>query len=362
MGKTTDFLRKLDEFQGDVARELERVQQELREIDVLIRQSTAEVERLAQRNVQIQNKVRQMEANFDTVPREDIRALYTAAQESQMRLFTMRSQVEQLQHKQRVLEQYAQYLERFLELSRSRSDESALSSGEALLDQAELSRLTVMRIIEAQESERRQLARQMHDGPAQSLTNLILQAEICERLFDTDKSRAKVELTNLKNAANATFQKVRDFIFDLRPMMLDDLGLAPTVKRYVDAYQRKVDYRITLHVTGEERRLPAPVEITLFRALQELLQNVTRHANANQVLVQLGFQDDDVVLSVEDDGTGFEVTEALQSSQHGRAVGLAAMQERIEMLGGQFHVDSSIGRGTRVYIRVPIAEAEQELS
>ncbi len=358
MGKTTDFLRKLDEFQVDVARELERVQQELREIDVLIRQSTAEVERLAQRNVQIQNKVRQMEANFDTVPREDIRALYTTAHEFQMRLFTMRSQVEQLQHKQRVLEQYAQYLERFLELARSRSGDLQVEDEQAILDPSELSRLTVTRIIEAQESERRHLARQMHDGPAQSLTNLILQAEICERLFDTDRARAKAELANLKNAANATFQKVRDFIFDLRPMMLDDLGLAPTVKRYVDAYQRKVDYRITLQVSGEERRLPATVEITLFRALQELLQNVTRHANAHQVLVQLVFEDAEVVLSVEDDGTGFEAIEVLQPSQRGQAVGLMAMQERIEMLGGHMQVDSSVGRGTRVYIRVPVVESE----
>ncbi|MDQ7031001.1 MAG: hypothetical protein Q9O62_15150 [Ardenticatenia bacterium] len=119
MGATTDFLHKLEEFQADVTRELERVQQELREIDVLIRQSTSEVERLAQRNLQIQNRVRHMEANFDAVPREDIRALYTAAQESQMRLFTMRSQVEQLQNKQRVLEQYAQYLQRFLELAKA---------------------------------------------------------------------------------------------------------------------------------------------------------------------------------------------------------------------------------------------------
>ncbi|MDQ7031002.1 MAG: sensor histidine kinase [Ardenticatenia bacterium] len=220
----------------------------------------------------------------------------------------------------------------------------------------ESSRLLVTRIIEAQEGERRQLARQMHDGPAQSLTNLILQAEICERLFDTDPDRAKAELTNLKNAVNTTFQKVRDFIFDLRPMMLDDLGLAPTVKRYIDAYQGKVDYRITLHVTGEERRLPAPVEITLFRALQELLQNVTSHANAHQVTVQLNFQDGEVVLTVEDDGVGFDTVEALQPAQRGQAVGLKAMQERIEMLGGHLQVDSSIGHGTRVYIRVPATE------
>jgi two-component system sensor histidine kinase DegS len=82
----------------------------------------------------------------------------------------------------------------------------------------------------------------MHDGPAQSLTNLILQAEICERLFDSDPVRARAELGNLKDAVTSNFQKVREFIFDLRPMMLDDLGLNPTLRRYVQEFEAKADW------------------------------------------------------------------------------------------------------------------------
>jgi two-component system sensor histidine kinase DegS len=90
----------------------------------------------------------------------------------------------------------------------------------------------------------------MHDGPAQSLTNFILQAEICQRLFDRNPERAAEELDNLKTAASVTFQKVRDFIFDLRPMMLDDLGVVPTVRRYVDSFKEKTDIGTDLEIMG----------------------------------------------------------------------------------------------------------------
>src|SRR5690606_25182110 len=200
--------------------------------------------------------------------------------------------------------------------------------------------------IEAQESERLRLSRQMHDGPAQSLTNLILQAEICERLFDSDPQRARAELVNLKNAVNSTFQKVRDFILDLRPMMLDDLGLVPTLKQYVDPHQSKVDFQINLQILEEERRLPAPVEITLFRATQELLQNEDGHARAQQAHIQLDLYGPDVTLVVEDDGSGFNVAEALGPEVQRRAIGLTALQERVERLRGELQIESSIGRRT----------------
>lgn len=357
MQQQTGFLRKLADLRTDAAQELERIQGELRELDVLIRQSTAEVERLAQRNLQAQNRVRQMEMNFDTVPREDIKALYTAAHEMQMRLFMMRSQIEQLQNKQRILEQYAEMLQRVVEFADTVESVPGTSALRLSDEEGEFvpldSMAMVAQLIEAQESERLNLARQMHDGPAQSLTNLILQAEVCQRLFDMDADRARVELNNLKNAVNTTFQQIRDFIFDLRPMMLDDLGLVPTVKRYVEALQKKVPFAIRLQVFGDEQRFDPTIEITLFRTLQELLRNVERHANASNVLVTLDRQGDEVILTVEDDGVGFDVGSVLRTSAQQKRIGLTTLQERIEMLQGKMQVDSAAGRGTRVQVRMP---------
>ena len=129
----------------------------------------------------------------------------------------------------------------------------------------------VISIIEAQEQERLRLSRQMHDGPAQSLTNLVLQAEICERLFDRDPDRARIELAELKNNVVSTFKSVRGFIFDLRPMMLDDLGLVPTMRRYVEGVTDSGFAGLTLHITGKERRLAPHKEVTIFRVIQTLI-------------------------------------------------------------------------------------------
>ena len=344
-------LQSLDEFLEETRQEYEQLKTELMEIDVLISQSTSEVDKLAQRNVQITNKLRQVEANIDTYPRHDIKNVYSAAQEAQMRLFMMRGQVEQLQSKRSSLGEYAQQLQRFLSLS---DQVAALASSQTSQSLDSSDQQTIVRIIEAQESERQHLARQMHDGPAQSLTNLILQAEICERLFDTDPVQAQTELNNLKNAVNATFQKTRDFIFNLRPMMLDDLGLVPTLKRYIQDFESKSGVSTNLSIMGKEVRLPSHTEVTVFRAIQALLSNVYEHAHATRVQVTLDLQPGLITATVEDDGSGFDIEEALASAARRKALGLATMKEQVEMLKGTMELESSIGRGTKVKLEIPV--------
>jgi two-component system, NarL family, sensor histidine kinase DegS len=333
-------------------REYDQIQKEMKEIDVLVRQSTAEIEKLAQRNTQIANRLRQMEPHLETMPRQDLKDAYAAAHEAQMRLFTMRTQLEQLQSRQQSLDGQGQRLRRIVELSKGilPGDLAGRHPSGAPGSQSD-----VVRIIEAQENERQRLARQIHDGPAQSLTNLILQAEICERLFEGDPAQARVELGNLKTAANGTFQKIREFILTLRPMMLDDLGLVPTLKQYVGDFEGKSGLTANLSIVGHETRLPAYTEVTLFRMVQELLNNVRAHAHAGHVQVALAFGDAQVAVSVEDDGSGFDAAE-LQAGARGRhGLGLATIHERAEMLGGKAQVESRIGRGTKVRIELPLA-------
>ena len=337
----------------DIRQEYDQIQKELKEIDVLIRQSTAEVDKLVQRNTQIANRVRQMETTIDTYPRSDIKEIYAAAHEAQMRLFMMRGQVEQLQSRQQSLEQQGQRALQFIEVaSQITPADLSAKAGPAVLT----SPSNIVRVIEAQETERQRLARQIHDGPAQSMTNLILQAEICERLFDLDPVQARVELGNLKNAVNAAFQKVRDFILTLRPMMLDDLGLVPTLKQYVQDFEEKTKLSANMTVVGHETRLASYSEVTLFRVVQELLTNIQKHAHATHVQVLLDFQDTLVVASVEDDGSGFDMNELKSATSQRKGLGLATLQERAEMLGGQVQIDSRIGRGTRVRIEIPVTQ------
>ena len=331
--------------------EFEKIEKELGEIDVLVNQSTSEVERLSQQNAQLTNKLRAMEANIDTYPRQDIQEIYTAAQKAQMRLFMMRGQVEQLQSKQEQMRNFADSLRLVLDISepiRAAGSDGPASTG---ADSTEGS--GIIKIINAQENERQRLANQLHDGPAQSLTNLILQAEICERLFDSDPIRARSELTELKKAVTGTFQKVREFIFDLRPMMLDDLGLTPTLKKSIEDYEQKTGIACNLTITGLDQRLPPHTEVTIFRTLQHLLNNVNKHAQATHVQISLSGDDEKIVSVVEDDGVGFDVDEAMEASRQRKTIGLGSMQEQVQMLGGEITINSSMGRGTRVEFWLP---------
>ena len=336
-------------FVEEIHKEYERTQQELKEIDVLIKQSAAEVERLAQRNTQVTNYVRQLQTNFDTVPREDIREGYEAQQNAQQRLFTMRGQLEKLQSDQRNLERLADLQRRLLNLVGDMISLPETAQRPVSRDQS-----NVIRVVQMEEAARQSLVRKMHDGPASSLSNFILQAEICQRFFDRNPDRARAELNALKGAAAGAFETVKDFIFELRPMMLDDLGVVPTLRRYVETLQEKEDTQLSITVTGMERRLEGHIEITIFRAVQELLTNARRHAQATQIQVLFDLAPDQLLAVVEDNGSGFNVEETLNVSADARTIGLSTIRERIEMLGGELKIQSSMGQGTRAEFTIPL--------
>jgi len=261
----------------------------------------------------------------------------------------MRGQLEKLQSDQHNLARYSTMVRSMLEVVSAADYEPKVSEHEDNSAQ-----LLAIRIIEAQERERQILSRQMHDGPAQSLTNLILQAEICERLFDVDPVRARAELVTLKNAVAGTFQKVKGFILNLRPMMLDDLGLVPTLRRYVDSYCDNTGVLASLTLTGKERRLEPHKEVIVFRAVQELLNNAHEHNHATSVQITLDISEDVVCVVMEDNGSGFEPSEMSAASDVDR-LGLSMMRERLEMLGGTIHFESGVGRGTRVNLELPVS-------
>ena len=184
-----------------------------------------------------------------------------------------------------------------------------------------------------------------------SLSNFILQTEIALRLFDSDSEKAREELTSLKAAAATTFSQVRDYIFDLRPMMLDDLGLVPTARRYTEAFKDKTGLNLNLVVTGSERRLESHLEVLTFRAIQELLGNVREYAQATQVKVTLDMDDSQVRATVEDNGRGFDPAGLQAKDGEGR--GLLILRDRVVQAGGSMEFDSEAGKGARVVVIIP---------
>lgn len=337
---------------AELLSEVEQLRIELREIEILIRQTTNEIDRQAQKQAEVSSRLRQIEANFDSYTREDVRQGYANERDAQLKLLLMRSQLEQFQSKYRQLDRYIQQLRKLHDLASRMVEASENQAGETSPGHVVSDHDAVIQTIEAQESERQRLAQQMHDGPAQSLTNLILQAEIVERLFDAEPSRARSELGQLKTSANVTFQRVRDFIFALRPMMLDDLGLLPTVRRYTQQFETVNKLPVTLNLTGD-RALAPYIEVTLFRAVQELVNNIAKHAHASRAQVTLDLNAEPTVVIVEDDGSGFDAAQVLARARERGSSGLITLEKRVEMLGGNINYQSATGRGTRVRVLIP---------
>jgi two-component system, NarL family, sensor histidine kinase DegS len=343
-------------FDKELQAEYDQAQRTLSEVSLMLAQSQAELAKLTQRNTAINSQLQQVQAQFESIPRGDIKTAYAAALDAQQRLLVMRGQLEKLTGDEEHLRKYVTLCEHMKEImgSASRpvggSASKRVSGGSASLEMT----------INAQEAERQRLSRQMHDGPAQTLSNFIVQTEIAARMLDIDPMRAKEEMANLKTAAMNTFKEVRTFIFELRPMMLDDLGLFPTIKRYVESFKEQTGCDVNVSIKGSERRLQSFLEVMIFRALQELIGNAYRHNMENagkiQVNVTVVLDDNLCRLSVSDNGKGFDpVTSATSSGR----LGLKIIRERVEMLGGYMEIDSGVGRGARIAFQVPALETQQ---
>jgi two-component system sensor histidine kinase DegS len=345
--------RSIQELHAAANADLDKARRELSEIENLIRQTSAEVEKLQQRELTVSNRLRDLEVNIDKYNKADIKNFYTSAQEVQMRLLSMRGQLDQLNFRHQLLKarqsqlfELTQAIEPLIGVNaRSEASSRPIESGDEM----------IANIIQAQEKERLRISLQMHDGPAQAMSNLVLRAEICQRLMDRDVEMARNELGALKSAINGTLQETRRFIFDLRPMTLDDLGLVPTLRRYIQQFSEKNKLEINLMTQSADARLPSHYEVAIFRFIQEALNNVAKHANANTARVLLDYTPNGLHVSVDDDGAGFAVREVLSEDSGRRNMGIATIRQQVEtLLKGEFGIESTVGRGTRVAAVIPL--------
>jgi two-component system sensor histidine kinase DegS len=341
--KTTEQLKE------SLEQKIQQAESKLDSISKKIKQSQAEVDKLAQRQVANSANIRNVKENTGELSPIAVRDAYEEALDAQQRLFVMRGQMDKFKNEQGHLQDFIMQMQ---DISAFLVKTPLLEEGEVELNAAEV----IESVIQAQEAERHKLSSKMHDGPAQALSNFILQAEIAQRLFDMDLDQAREELDDLKANANATFVKVRDFIFELRPMMLDDLGLIPTLRHYIEALKEQNEAEIHFSASGTERRLDGYLEIMLFRAVQELVSNATRHSNADTIRIHIDTGEEKIVVDVEDDGKGFNVEQAMESS-----MGIKVIKDRVEILKGTFNVDTAVGQGTRIGFTIPTGSEGQDV-
>jgi two-component system sensor histidine kinase DegS len=213
-----------------------------------------------------------------------------------------------------------------------------------------------MRIVEAQEAERSRLAQEVHDGPAQALSNAIFQAEYIERVLDQDVRLARTELRFLRELLRRELGDVRSFISQLRPPVLDELGLDGSIRDAIDHSIAQTGLPIVSDLSGPVGGLSGAEQTVALRIVQESLQNVRKHAGASRATVTTAVDGPDWVLEIRDDGRGFDVGSVAARGR--RNFGLQFMRERAELIGARFEVRSGPDGGTVVRLAIPIAGEE----
>lgn len=210
------------------------------------------------------------------------------------------------------------------------------------------------KILRAEENVRKELSRDLHDGPAQSLAAIAMSAEYIKRLLSQDPARALAELDALEQLARKTAWDVRTMLFELRPIILETQGLVPTLEQYVQRFPASEGTQIHLDTDHFSRRLDPQVEATVFIIMQEAVNNARKHARAKNIWLRLREEGENLIASVQDDGVGFDL-EAVKSSYERRgSFGLLNMQERARLIGGRTEIRSAPGQGTAVIITVPL--------
>lgn len=205
-------------------------------------------------------------------------------------------------------------------------------------------------ILNAQEEERQRLARDLHDEAAQALTSLLVHLRLLERAHDPQKAQQHVR--DLRELTAQALEEVRRVALDLRPTILDDLGLGPALEWRVDEFSKASGLHATIHVDNLEQRLPRDIELVFYRVGQESLSNVARHAQAENVVVSLRRENGLINLEVIDDGIGFNPVTTAANAPDG--LGLLGMRERVAMINGRLTIVSQPGQGTRILAKAPL--------
>lgn len=263
----------------------------------------------------------------------------------------MEKQLEQLQ------EQYEECIGKLQEVSEvlHSLQPFVTEQGASAVAEREKYRLT---ILETQENERQRISRELHDDTVQNLTSMVHKVELCSKLVEMDPIRCKLELVTLGKTLREIINDTRQMIYNLRPMSFDDIGLDVTIERTLDKIAAK---KVDFSVIGEPYRIKPVIGITLLRIIQEACSNAIKHAGSSYIKVTLQYEPNEIKLTVEDDGIGFDVEHMDTSTKKDNSgFGLSMMKERIYLLSGNINIESKINCGTKIYVTVPIVEENKE--
>lgn len=344
------------------------IEEELIELKKKLIVIIEEVDKLEILEKNSRRKLLLVSKNFDKYNEEDIKKAYETAKDMQVNLSLKR-------HEEQELIKQRTNLEMRLKRSREVVDKAetlASKVGVALgylsgdlqdvfeqLEDIQQRQSMGIKIIKAQEQERQRVSREIHDGPAQTMANIVLKAELCERLIDLDIAKAKEQLNLLKSIVRDSLKDIRRIIYDLMPMSLDDLGLIPTIQRLILNFEKESNINVDFLVNSKGEVKESIIQLTIFRIIQEALNNIKKHSKATSVTIRLDIGLEKIYVMIIDNGIGFDVNEKVDSLNTQSGFGLYSIRERVDLLKGKININSEVGKGTKINVVIPLCEGEE---
>jgi two-component system sensor histidine kinase DegS len=343
----------------------ESLVEELKDIKIQVSRVIDEGDKLEVQTRLARNRLSEVSKNFKEFSEDEIREAYEKAHNLQVELSMMQQHEKQLRNRRDDLERRLLGLQEIIERSESLVSQITvvlnylnrdLRQVGVLLEDAQQKQDFGLRIIEAQEEERKRVSREIHDGPAQMLANVMMRSELIERVYrERGAEEGFKEIRNLRQNVRNALYEVRRIIYDLRPMALDDLGLIPTLKKYMNTIEEyNGNTKIHFESLGclEDQRLSSRFEVALFRLAQEAVTNALKHAEATEITVKVEVTKETITMLIKDNGKGFDVNE-FKKIKDKKSFGLIGMKERLDLLDGKMTINSKIGLGTFIMIQVP---------
>lgn len=339
---------------------LEKLQEEYLEHKISIDKMMANLQMQLKENIEFLKLLEEnIDASYESFsPREMTSKNKQQIQELKQQQKDILKEIEKVKEEQASIIQKIDELNSVLKVARTSA--SKLEELESLEKDELDNNLYRITLLETQEKERQRISRELHDSTVQNLTSLVHKTELCSKLIEMDPIRCKLELTMMSRTLRDIINDTRQMIYNLRPMSFDDIGLEVTIERSLDKLKADKLCNISFQVEGEAYTIKPVIGITLLRIIQEACNNAIKYADATVISVKLIYEEESIIVIIEDDGKGFDVENLDVSSRNDNSgFGLSMMKERVYLLSGEINITSEENDGTKIAVIVPINNKEE---
>lgn len=351
----------------NVLKECELILQEIEKFKAKVLVVIKEAEKLTKEEKESRQKLFLVSKNIGEYSENDIRKAYNEAKDKQVQLLLKREEEQNLIRERNQLEirlkknyEIVEQAESLMSKMKSVMDflvSDLVDLGKTISNLEDKTQIG-MKIIKAQEEERRRIARDIHDGPAQNIASLVIKTEIVEKLLKRGNIHIEDELKDIKTQLRAVLKEIRGIMYDLRPISLDEVGLIPTIERMAADMSYEKNIAIEIKKISDYPIFNSLNKLIVYRIVQESLNNIIKHSGAKNVVIRMDVRQDSINGSVSDDGKGFDADSLMEAKD--KSFGLSSMKERAEIAHGSITIKSVVGKGTKIMFSIPNEEEPNE--